>query len=568
MQRLLSRVLCALIFAAIALTTSRGVACAELFPGASPAPGGAPGATQQGIYQTVPIALDGATLFRIAAPINEQTGLPVTIRASYVENALAQLTAQTAGERTVYDPFTLQIRVRSEGYQAVIEAVDAHHSQGFPIVTVTSVDAKFAQTTVPLLAAQWRSTLQSALYRALIKRQPAVQRRSATTALQVGAVLMVITVLLWIGIVSLRRRIAMLEKQLSARHSELAADRTVEQPERSEHVRRRRTLALALRIADPEQRLNTLHAIGALLIWTIVLTWFAYFTWVFYLFPETTPLARDISRRTIRIGGIWIVAMLANRALDVIIARGVRLWLPTSYAMTPEDRARHLLRIPTTTRAIEGFKSFVVIFLAVLATVAQLGLPIAGVVTFGGLAAIGISFAAQNFLRDFLSGFLVIVEDQYAIGDFITINNTFSGVVEQVTLRMVQLRDTAGNLITAGHGTVTNVINRSRNWSRVDYRIAIDPHADIDRAIELLRAAIDDVAKEQQYHDVIWKPIEWIGVDAASRDWVILRASVKTAPLRQFEIRREINIRVLKRFRDADIALGAPIIDQVQTTQP
>ncbi|MBV9270406.1 MAG: mechanosensitive ion channel family protein, partial [Candidatus Eremiobacteraeota bacterium] len=226
------------------------------------------------------------------------------------------------------------------------------------------------------------------------------------------------------------------------------------------------------------------------------------------------------------------------------------------------------LRVPTTIRAISGFKSVLIVAIAIFATIAQLGLPIAGVVTFGGVAALAISFAAQNLIRDFLGGFQVIFEDQYAIGDFITANNIYSGIVETLTLRMVQLRDTAGNLITIGHGTVTNVINRSRNWSRVDYRVPVDPSADVENAIAILKDVIEDLAKSPHFRPDILDAIEWIGIDAMSRDWIVLRVSIKTAPLRQFEIRRELNLRVVERFKQAEIKFGAPIADQTQTTQP
>jgi small conductance mechanosensitive channel len=209
-----------------------------------------------------------------------------------------------------------------------------------------------------------------------------------------------------------------------------------------------------------------------------------------------------------------------------------------------------------------GSKAFVLFFVALLVTLSELSVPIWSVVTFGGLTAIGITLAAQNFVRDFVNGFLVLFEDQYVVGDFITINGQ-SGVVENLTLRMVQLRDTAGNLITIPHSTVTSVVNHSRNWSRVDYRVPVDPSADITKALTLVHEAICELAREERWQTVVLDPVEWIGVEGLSRDGVIIRASMKTAPLRQFELRRAINERVQKKFREAGIALGAPVVETV-----
>jgi small conductance mechanosensitive channel len=106
---------------------------------------------------------------------------------------------------------------------------------------------------------------------------------------------------------------------------------------------------------------------------------------------------------------------------------------------------------------------------------------------------------------------------------------------------------------------VTSVFNQSRNWSRVDYRVPVDPAADVSKAVELVRAAIVGLAKEEAWRGAVTLPIEWIGIDQISRDWAIVRASVRTAPLRQFEFRRELNARVIAAFAAAKIALGAQL---------
>lgn len=558
--------------AMLLLVLCPAVARAQFFPSFPSGSTQNPSAPQN-IFQTATITLDGVPLFRIAAPAAAQAPqapLEIQTRVSSVEAALAQLVATTGTEqRTVYDPLTLQVQVAQEGRQAVIEAFDAAHPAPLPVVTVTSADAKYHQTTVSQLAAQWQRTTYNALYQALMKRQPATQRRSFDWAVRAGIALLILTAILLLILRSVRERIAVVEKRLAERQTRLAAERTAEHAEvRPERERQRRTLALSLRLVKPLRGLSAMHALAALLIWIVVLVWFVFLTWALYLFPQTTPLAHDIAAKTVRIVAIWIVAMLGSRLLDVAIVRLVGAWLPVHYGMSSEERARQSLRVPTTIRAISGFKSVIIVLVAIAWTIAQLGLPIAGVVTFGGVAALAISFAAQNFLRDFLSGFLVIFEDQYAIGDFITINGSHSGIVEHLTLRMVQLRDTAGNLITIGHGSVTSVLNRSRNWSRVDYRVAIDPSSDVEEAVAILVDTIQELAKASNYRADILDAVEWAGVDAMSRDWIVLRASIRTAPLRQFEVRRELNLRVVERFKAAGIKFGAPVIDQAQTTQP
>ena len=91
-------------------------------------------------------------------------------------------------------------------------------------------------------------------------------------------------------------------------------------------------------------------------------------------------------------------------------------------------------------------------------------------------------------MRDFVNGFLVLLEDQYVVGDYISIA-PYSGFVEELSLRMVQIRDSGGDLVTIPHGSVTTVVNKSRNWSRIDFRVPVDPEADIPKAMQLVQAA-------------------------------------------------------------------------------
>jgi small conductance mechanosensitive channel len=531
---------------------------------ASPTPVGL-GIRQQGIYSTAPVTLDGQTLFTIAVPVVPQPGqTSIDARQLSIENALSQLVAQVYtqnGSTTVYSPYTLRVdRVPSNG-QFVLQAADASHTTPLTILTVTPVDAKFANTTADSLSLKWQSVLRKALRVALVKRQPAVvEHHERQVAIAAGA-LVAFTLVIWtLIVVPLGRRIRRIERRLKYRGQQLEQAQSTPVADQSTTSERRRSfLALAVRVSDPMRQAAVFRSLSAAFVWILVLVWFGALVWAFSLFPQTTPLAHEVVRTLLAIAAIWIGAGLLNRILDVIIARLGQIWRGHQYA-SADERARALLRIPTITSAMAGSKAFLLFFIALLVTLSELSVPVWSVVTFGGLAAIGISFAAQNFVRDFVNGFLVLFEDQYVVGDYITIDAQ-SGIVETLTLRMVQIRDPGGNLITIPHSSVTSVVNHSRNWSRVDYRISVDPAGDAGKALALLREAIREVAGDERWRGVVLDPVEWIGVDGLSRDGIILRASIKTAPLRQFELRRAINERVQARFRDGGVGLGAPIAE-------
>jgi small conductance mechanosensitive channel len=529
-------------------------------PTAAPAPA-VSGLIVTGADVTAPIEIDGTTVLRIGAPVNPPvTQIPIAIRVADVQTALGQLLATNgsgAKAETIFDPRTLRVHVRREGDVAEIEAVDAKHPDPLPIVTVTSADAHANGTNVDALAAQWRNALQSAVIRGLELRQPAAERRNFQLLARVAIILIVVSLLLFAALRLLWQRMERLEAQVSERSSAATKQAPVAGERAAAGPERRRFFALALRNLEPERRLSLYGATAETLLWTLLLAWFIGVTWGLSLFAATTPLAQTITHGALGAGAVIIVTGLLNRVLDIVIARTAAAWRLRRLGNS-EDRARLLLRIPTIARAISGAKAFVLVFVAALSVFGQIGVPIGSVVTIGGLAAVALSLAAQNFVRDFLNGFLVLFEDHYVVGDYVTIN-AFSGIVELLTLRMVQIRDSAGDLITIPHSSVTGVVNQSRNWSRVDYRVPIDVAADTEKAIDIVRRQIETLAGEGKWTSGSAAPLEWIGIDALSRDGVVLRASIRTAPLAQFEVKRQINERVRLAFAQADIAFGAPL---------
>jgi len=513
--------------------------------------GPAPGVVRDGAYLVAPVMLDGRVLFRIAAPASGPAGgLPLDQRAADVETDLDQLVAVAGEQRTAYDPRSLRVRVTRHGEVDALDVVDATHPEPLAVVTVTSADAKYGQTDPDALASEWRGVLQSALVRALVLRQPATQRRSMRAVELVGGLLLSVTLVLSFALVALRRRVRESKDAVAGgRPTATATATATEVP--------RRFLAARLRLQEPERRRRLYRASYESLCLLLALAWFVAIAWAGTLFPQTTPIAHVALRGAFAVATTLLIAGLLNRGLDVAIERVAGVFGLRSYGAA-EDRARAALRVPTISRALSGFKTFAIVFVTVLAVLGEVGVPIGSVVTIGGLAAIALSLAAQNFVRDFVNGALVLFEDHYVVGDFIAIN-AYAGIVETLSLRMVQLRDASGDLITIPHSSVAGVVNQSRNWSRVDFRVPVDPTADVATAIRLVREAIETLAGEDAWRGAIVEPVEWIGLDALSRDWAIVRASVRTAPLRQFALKREITLRVHAAFAAGGVALGAPI---------
>jgi small conductance mechanosensitive channel len=513
------------------------------------------GIRQQGLYVTAPIQVDGQPVIRIAALAKGAT-LPIDTRVLLVQNAIAQVLALDPDRHTtLYDPNTFKIKIAREGSQYSLSATDAKHSDGIDIVTVTSSDASAFGLSEHDLGEQWQGQLQHALVTALSKREPANIRSNIVRVSRAAAILGAITIAALIVLLLIRREMRRLHKQSEERHEsmERSTQETAAQSGDAADKSRRKTLALGMRAAAPDQRLRRLSLYSGAIVWGVTLMWAVALVYALFLFPATTATGQFVVGAAGKILVVWIIAGIVDRGLELMIVHASDMY--AHRGTTSEERARHALRAPTISRAIGGFKTAAVFFIAILVTLSQLNIPIASVVTIGGIAALAIGFAAQTLVKDVLNGLLVLMEDHYVVGDYVMIGD-YNGVVEGLSLRRLQLRDGRGYLITIPHSSVTQVVNASRNWSRIDFRIAVDPGTDLKAAIQTVRETFDGVAADPAWRNAILEPLEWIGVERVANTGVVLRASVRTAPMRQFDVHRELNQRVVEAFKREKIGLG------------
>jgi small conductance mechanosensitive channel len=177
----------------------------------------------------------------------------------------------------------------------------------------------------------------------------------------------------------------------------------------------------------------------------------------------------------------------------------------------------------------------------------------------GGAAVFGlaVAFGAQNLIRDYFSGFMVLLEDQYGINDYVKVGD-ISGQVERITLRMTALRDTDGVVHFVPHGTINTVSNLTHGWSRAMFDIGIGYKEDVDRVMRLLVDLGRDLRKDPEYGPLILDNPEMYGVDKFDESAVVIKFSLKTRPLKQWPVRREMLRRIKKKFDELDIEIPYP----------
>jgi small-conductance mechanosensitive channel len=196
-------------------------------------------------------------------------------------------------------------------------------------------------------------------------------------------------------------------------------------------------------------------------------------------------------------------------------------------------------------------------FIAILMILGELGIQLGPLLATAGIGALAIGFGAQNLVKDVISGFFIILENQYRIGDAIEVAGV-SGLVESVSLRKTVLRDLEGKVHTIPNGEIKIVSNLSKEWSRSVLDVGISYREDVDQVIDLLAQIGRELETEEPYKSAILGPLQILGIEKFGESQLVIRMMVKTVPLKQWEVGRELRKRIKNRFDEKGIQLPFP----------
>jgi small conductance mechanosensitive channel len=247
--------------------------------------------------------------------------------------------------------------------------------------------------------------------------------------------------------------------------------------------------------------------------------------------------------------GAWIVIRAAKLAGKRIITY-TEDDDPTTRSER-EKRAETLVNIMNS--AIKVFIYIVASFMILREVGADIGPLLAGV----GIAGLAIGFGAQTLVKDFLTGFFILMENQYRVGDVVRIGD-HAGLVEKVNLRTTVLRDLEGVVHTIPNGEVQSVNNLTHGWSRVVLNIGVAYKEDVDRVIGLLRQVGKTMRAEQPYDQLMLGDPQVLGVDGFGESEVTIKMIAKTSPLKQWEVARELRRRIKYAFDEEGIEIPFP----------
>ncbi|MHC5728150.1 MAG: mechanosensitive ion channel family protein, partial [Nostoc sp.] len=247
------------------------------------------------------------------------------------------------------------------------------------------------------------------------------------------------------------------------------------------------------------------------------------------LFPYTRGFQVGIltaAQFPLRLGVVLLGTYVAIRLTYALIERFTSTLIISGAFLTAESSERLQLRVSTFSGVTKSIATLICVVVGILLALVSLGIDIVPLLAGASLVGVAVSLASQNLIKDAINGFLIILEDQYALGDVITVGDV-GGLVENLNLRMTQVRDSEGRLITIPNGEIKVVANLSSRWSRADLTIPIAYQADTEEALKLIETVADKMNQEMQWQRHILEPPQVLGIDQFGDRGLMIRVWIK-----------------------------------------
>lgn len=265
------------------------------------------------------------------------------------------------------------------------------------------------------------------------------------------------------------------------------------------------------------------------------------------------------------------VALLETvRAVSVVLvilvatAVGVHLWRASVHKLRQRALARaenlpreRQLKIQTLAAVSQASGSVALVFVAGLTALSQF-LDITPVLAGAGVVGLAVGLGAQSLIRDVLAGFFILLENHFSVGDVIRVNDQYSGLVEHLDLRRTVLRNQEGSVITIPNGEIRVVANLTREWSRAVVDIGVPYQEEIDRVMEVLERAGEELMAQPETAPLLLERPEILGVEALTESQVTIRVLLKTQPTKQWQVGRHYRALVKRVFQREGIDAPVP----------
>ena len=272
---------------------------------------------------------------------------------------------------------------------------------------------------------------------------------------------------------------------------------------------------------------------------------------------DAWPAVRDWLLSTgLKIGITLIIAIVVTWLASFFIRKAWRQ--ADKKAKAPEDiaRAKRLKTVLSTLRVAVGIVIWVIAGITIMG---QLKISIGPILAGLGVVGVAVGFGAQNLVKDFLAGVFIIVENQLRVGDIVRIEDAM-GTVENITLRITQIRGLNGHLYTVPNGEIKMVENMTFKWSRAIVKVGVGYGSDIGKVIKALQKAASDIKDDEEWGRYVMEPPLIKAIDDFAASSLDVSLWIKTHPAQQWDVGRKARRYIKKRFDEAGIEIPFPQI--------
>jgi len=264
-----------------------------------------------------------------------------------------------------------------------------------------------------------------------------------------------------------------------------------------------------------------------------------------------TPLTDWLLSGGLRIGLIIILLLISLKLVSVLSRR---IFAPFKKEKLEGEMQK---RADTLSSLLKYILSVSIFIVALIMILGEFGIEIGPILAAAGIVGLAVGFGSQQLVQDVISGFFILLEDQIRVGDVINIAGK-GGLVEKITLRTTTLRDLAGNVHFVRNGHIDIVTNMTKEFSFYVFDIGIAYRENTDEVIEVIRKVDEELRGDSNFSDDIKEPIEILGLDQFADSAVVIKARIKTKPIKQWRIGREFNRRLKMAFDEKNIEIPFP----------
>lgn len=253
------------------------------------------------------------------------------------------------------------------------------------------------------------------------------------------------------------------------------------------------------------------------------------------------------------LGLVLVVALtvVAFKAVAILSGRLLTLLLRGKEDVESRKRAETLASV------IRWLLRVVIVVVGTVMMLGQLGVQIGPVLAAAGVVGLAVGIGAQSLVQDLIAGFFILLEDQVRVGDVVQLDSR-AGMVERITLRMIILRDFAGNVHYVRNGKIDVVTNMTKEYSHAVFEVGVAYREDVDDVMRVIQAVGAEMQQDPNFKGDILAPVEVVGLDRFADSAVIIKGRFRTAPAKQWRVLREFNRRIKKKFDELGIEIPFP----------